>query len=347
MGKSEHQSSADSITNVKSAFNAGSLLKLIFSLSILSYVISRADWHEVWSSLESSRTEYQILFLCIISLTVFLSVIKWQVLLAAKGYNLPTRTLYVLYMLGQFYNQVLPTSVGGDVIRASKLKKRNIPLKISVSSIVVERLTGLSVLVILVLSSLVAYPQFREDTIFISAITICICAYLVLLVSILSPRSLKFAKSFLPRGPVLEKVFNKVENFRGQVAEYFLEFRAITLALLLSLLFHIGIMLNVALAVWSLGYEVPFWVFVLVVPFTQIISLLPISIHGIGLVEWTYTVTFAALGFSPTAGLAASLLIRARNIIWSSIGYLLFLRYERSSLRSDRQKTDELNTATC
>ena len=75
-------------------------------------------------------------FLCIV-----LSAVRWQVVLRALGLRERLGVLVPLYFAGQFVSNVLPTTIGGDVLRVSRLSRRNGEPETTFASVALERLT--------------------------------------------------------------------------------------------------------------------------------------------------------------------------------------------------------------
>src|SRR5262245_28436331 len=87
-----------------------------------------------------------------------LSAVRWQKVLEAMGLSARLPRLMNHYLAGQFVSNVLPTTIGGDVLRVSRLSKENGESPATFASVVLERLTGWLVLPLLTYIGFVVNP---------------------------------------------------------------------------------------------------------------------------------------------------------------------------------------------
>lgn len=95
-------------------------------------------------------------------LGVVLSAARWSAVLAALGQRPPFRRLVSLYFAGQFMGNVLPSTIGGDALRVSRLARETGDGPTIFASVVLERLTGWLVLPVITLVGLAVNPGLRE-----------------------------------------------------------------------------------------------------------------------------------------------------------------------------------------
>lgn len=308
----------------RSGSRVGLALRLGFSLLLLAYVLQCVDWSELRAHGQEIDLTFLALFIAITPVNVAISVLKWQQLLTVRGIRVSFGHLFSLYVQGQFYNSFLPSSVGGDVVRALRLTQEVGSPKVVLGSVVVERFTGLTVLVGMTVVALLWSAPLRENLLVLALSAGCVVAYLAILIALLDARAIALLKRMLIRVTFLEGILNKLERFQESLMQYRTCRGALFQSLLLSLLFYVGTILNVYLACRMLGRDVPLS-FSLTVPVVLLISILPVTINGMGLTEWAFMATFPLVGISPTTGLSVSVLIRVKLIVWSSFGYLVHL----------------------
>ncbi|MBA3303612.1 MAG: flippase-like domain-containing protein, partial [Acidimicrobiia bacterium] len=123
---------------------------------------------------------------------IVLSTLRWRQVLAALGLRARVRTLFSYYLAGLFVGNFLPSTIGGDVLRVSRLSAVNGDRPDTFASVVLERLTGWLVLPLLTLAAMALNPGLsRLGT--ASAVALALAGgTLVLLVGVLlaaaSPR---------------------------------------------------------------------------------------------------------------------------------------------------------------
>jgi uncharacterized membrane protein YbhN (UPF0104 family) len=93
---------------------------------------------------------------------IVLSALRWQKVLEALGLHSGLKRLLSLYLAGQFVSNVLPTTIGGDVLRVSRLARDTGESPGTFASVVLERLTGWLVLPLITITGFVVNPGLRH-----------------------------------------------------------------------------------------------------------------------------------------------------------------------------------------
>src|SRR4051794_30382726 len=92
-----------------------------------------------------------------------LSTVRWRTVVNALGQDVKLSHLFSHNLAGQFVSNVLPTTIGGDVLRVSRLSKENgESAEESFASVVLERLTGWLVLPLITLVGFLVNPGLRH-----------------------------------------------------------------------------------------------------------------------------------------------------------------------------------------
>lgn len=122
-------------------------------------------------------------------LGIVLSALRWQAVLNALGQRSGIRRLLSYYLAGQFVANVLPTTIGGDVLRVSRLSRETGESPTSFASVVLERLTGWLVLPVMTFAGLALNPGLRhlgratQTAVALSACTLVLLTLLILAVA--------------------------------------------------------------------------------------------------------------------------------------------------------------------
>lgn len=95
-------------------------------------------------------------------LGIVLSAARWSAVLAALGQHPSFRRLLSLYFAGQFMGNVLPSTIGGDALRVTRLSRENGETPTTFASVVLERLTGWVVLPVMTLAGFAVNPGLRD-----------------------------------------------------------------------------------------------------------------------------------------------------------------------------------------
>src|SRR4030042_2336590 len=120
-------------------------LRIIISISLIAYLVKTQlkDFSGIIAILKSSNKILLLLSLSTHIFGVWITTFRWRALLNTQGVKLSTATLSVTVLIGLFFSNFLPTTIGGDVFRTYDVsKKAKIPRGTSASIIMVERFSG-------------------------------------------------------------------------------------------------------------------------------------------------------------------------------------------------------------
>jgi len=124
-------------------------IRVLGSVALLAFLAWQTDWRHVKEAFDQLRIEFWLAAVGVYALTQVVSSVRWQILARPLGFERPWLHYLSFYFIGMFFNLVLPTSVGGDVVRAWYLdggSGRRMPAFVSVF---VDRLSGLLMLLAL------------------------------------------------------------------------------------------------------------------------------------------------------------------------------------------------------
>ena len=125
------------------------LLVLVVYLAGLFEESKRA---ELWQMLTNPNWLWLLICVIVGFLVNFSSALKWWMLANSGGLKVGLVRTWAYYLVGMFYNLILPTSVGGDFVRSYEMGKYTNNQAMSLATVFVERFTGVLVLLLLSLS---------------------------------------------------------------------------------------------------------------------------------------------------------------------------------------------------
>lgn len=230
------------------------------------------------------------------------SALKWQVLLRAAGVRAGYGLLFEAYVVGLFFNNFLPSNVGGDVARARIVGKSTGSSAIVAGSIIGERLLAGLALVATAVGALAVSPWLAGivgDA--VGAIGLAFVA-LTLGCAVPGPR----ARVVAWLGP---------DGKRGAVARAVIGLGAslgrpsvVATVFAWSLVFQALVIVVAWSGFRAVGADVPVDAVIALIPVISAVQLLPVSVGGLGVREGAYAVLFGACCGTPAAeSVAASL----------------------------------------
>ncbi len=303
-----------------------SLLRMAISLGLLAFLLAKVGVWETWESLQGANMGYLLAVLLLYLFSIVLRSYRWRIFLNAQGVQASLPKLTSLYLIGVFFNLVLPTGFGGDVVRVYEISQYGSRTASSITTVFMDRLSGFLALFAMATAALAFSYRIVPPEVGVTIIAIFLAA-LVGTGALFSRPLWRRLKGL----PLLSSLAQK-----ERVKELYLSAQIYSLApfvqaLSLSLAFNILLMIMNYLAALSFGVEITFWYFLLFIPIISFLLVLPISLSGLGVREGAYIYLFSQAGVPPSLALAISLSIYAVTVATGLIGALIYAveGYER------------------
>jgi uncharacterized membrane protein YbhN (UPF0104 family) len=293
---------------------------------LLGLVAWRLDWARVGDSFAELRVG---LWLAAVGLYIgaqLVSSVRWRMMARVLGLGGTTRQYVGWYYIGMFFNLCLPTSVGGDVVRAWYLARQPGPVPplgrttSAVVSVFADRLSGVCLLCALAVGAALCSPVPLPDWVAVCVAVIGGGLALGLIALPIARRLLAARPGLLPAG-----LRDKAERLLDATLIYARHGRVLVVTTFLSAFVQV---LN-AVLVWmtgvALGLEVPLTWYCVVVPLVVLLTLLPISLNGMGLRELGYVVLLLPAGVDESKAVTLAFLGFAVTVLSSLIGLGFYL----------------------
>lgn len=287
--------------NVIEKFNFKIAARMIISAGLLTWLSFIVDWEDmaqIWNEVEPDWILSAVVWIII---SMIISVKKWQLVLEAQDLRLSWQELWRAYWAGLFFNNFLPSSIGGDALRIWWIGKTAHDSPGAAASVITERILATAALALtgLTAAAFVSRPDSRALSLF--AILIIVSLGLLGLISwgVLPQR----AK--LSQGRIMSFLIGMADH--GKKLRY--KSGRLVVVGILSLAFQIAVVgvnycifrsLNInVLSLWDLLY---------IIPVISVASMLPLGINGYGLREGAYVVLLGGYGVPAGTAFSASLL---------------------------------------
>jgi hypothetical protein len=243
---------------------------------------------------------------------------RWHFILSAEAPSPGSATLLKIVFVGLFFNQVLPTGVGGDAVRAWRCSRVGISLGAAIRSILLDRACGYLVLVVLYAMALPKLlhilPDARERNAVLAVLAVALLGLLALVSLDRLPRPILRLRLMAPFAE-LSRAGRRLFTNPGQCSTV-LGLSVITIALTVLAFKFVGDAIGSRLSLGS-------WM--MVVPPVTLIQLLPVSLAGWGVREAALVVALGSFGVPAEAALAISVLLGLCSIVVGLPGGLIWL----------------------
>ena len=300
-------------------------IRAITSLSLIGYILYTTDLNALWQAARQATASLLLLAFLLHGVGYLLSAWRWRTLLQAQGHRVPTAFLVQSYLVATFFNHFLPTTIGGDVVRAHDTARHTgASLARTLGIVTVDRLTGLFTLFLLAcLAFLLGIKAFiQEPTI---QIGLGIMLLLFALIALLLHRRGIAAVERLLTTRITRQLGDRVRPFYQAVLAYKRQQRAIGRALAIALLLQINVVMHYYLLSLALRQGVSLGYFFLIVPILLVILQVVPSINGIGYRETGFILLLARSDVEPASALSLALFAFGMQVLLGLIGGMVFI----------------------
>jgi hypothetical protein len=308
----------------------GTLGKVAVSVGLLLFLLSRLDRAQLLSLVSRAQPIWLIAALSLYFLAILLGILKWYVLVRAQRLGASYSDLAAYTFIGLFLGNVLPSNIGGDIVRAVGLTRATPDAaEVAMMSVIVDRLLGLSayltaalvnvVLVALLLSDARSLETLEIAVVLAAGAFVCGCALFF------SRRVARRLAVCFEWGPLARFQANARRIYRA-IQSYRCDYGALAVNVVLSASIIVVATLGWYSIALALHLEIPLVYFFLFNPLIAFVLLLPISLNGLGPKEATTVFFFGLVGVPSESAFAMSLLFHGVVVLASLPGGIWWLR---------------------
>lgn len=301
-------------------------LRFLVSFGLLSALlwIMRNDIGNILDILKNSDKKFFILALCVSIPMTLLLAYRLKILMLGQKIRLPMKDIISLTYLGYFFNNFLPTAVGGDLAKAYYASKKTDNKLGSYAAVLTDRLCGVIAILFIALIGIVFMGgKLKEDRIAWAVAGMSFA--LILLAAVLLSKKDLAGNMEAARPGILGSILAKISKLRDAINLYRHSPRILTRAVLISLISQSGAILSVYFFILFLGGDIHLVKLFLIIPLVWSISMLP-SLNGLGVREGAF-VYFLKADIGTDMAFTVSLLWLSVIILYSIIGGVVNLFY--------------------
>lgn len=293
-------------------------LRILLGIAVVGFLVRQGSHSGVHIRLDARAVVGGLTAVAMLAVAMFLSALRWKLVLGRQSPS--TLTLWRYYLIGWFFSLFLPTSVGGDAVRAVAVGRSTASAGAALSSIVLERLLGVAALAFYLLLGCLAAPALIAGTLGGAQLN-------------LSPAKLAAAGAagvvVLAALGVVARRSRRLAAAVGDALRLWNQFRRSPLALSAALLVSLLVQ-AVYILVWyelalSFGLRVPFVAFLLFVPFVSLAAMVPVTLSGLGVREGAWALLLAPFGVAVGDAVGFSLAYYVSGLLLGLVGGLLFV----------------------
>ena len=300
------------------------LIKVSVSASLLYLLISAMDTDKLISTATSVGWSYIFSMLLILFVIQVIAIFRWWLVLK-RDVEVSPKMVGSLVFVGLFFNNFLPTIVGGDAVKGYYLYRHIDRGDVTFTSILVDRYSGFTALMFLALVALIpGYSLIAGTGVEVACIGI-IVLYFVLSLFLWVPFMHGWFVSILSKVGFYD--FNeKIDKVYKALMSYKKDSALIGKIFSLSVFIQAGAIISFAIIGYGLGINVSIWYYFLFVPVATVVAMVPLSLSGLGLREGAFVFLFSYAGADKEQVMVMSLMWFAGLAFVSMIGGFEYLR---------------------
>ncbi|MBI3940291.1 MAG: flippase-like domain-containing protein [Acidobacteria bacterium] len=307
------------------------LLARISLTALLLYLLFyfKIDWTEFRRILHQANFLWIGAAVGINYLSYFWSADRWKVILANFKIHAPFGKLTRLTFIGAFFSLFLPSMVGGDFFKAYYLARdQKQRLTTTLTSLILDRSAGFIALLVIA-TTFAALRSVSVQGIRVFPGMATLTSIFLLGNLIIFSRSVHRQLDAFLRRRGMTKSMNRLDA----VADGLKTLGGNPTAVIKLLLISFGVQCMVVLIFWSISLalrvNVPLLYFPVFVPLVTLITMIPLTINGLGLREWIIYILFSQVGVSREECISMGLLYYLVVVLTGLPGGLLYSLYKK------------------
>lgn len=272
----------------------------IIGLLLFAFLIYKAGIDNILNAFASINISLLIFAFLLNFIVIFLKSEKWRILVESQGFKYPKLKAFLTWIIGLAYGIVTP-SRSGELIKIFYLEKQlKMPKSKGLLSTITDRVMDLFSLIIVAFigsMGIITSIGYQLPIFILSFLASSIGGFLFFswvinnkktFKKILSPIN-RFSESFY------KKIINSYENLLSAYNIYIKNPKQLFYSLLLSIIAWFGVYIQGYIITEAFSLNLSIWQVLSVFPISTLVSILPISIAGLGTREATLTLLLPTL----------------------------------------------------
>ncbi len=298
-------------------------IKAAITLALIGWLLHRIDLAPMMARFGRLDAALTIAAVAVMMAQLLLTGWRWMTIAAIIGAPVERALALRLTLIGQFFNQTLPSAIGGDAVRAWLASREGVPLGKAISGVFADRLVALLLLVAIVGATLPAFYARVPDAGLRTAS-----------VALVAATALGVA-ALVAVGPWVAALLQR-HRWTRPLADLANDLRAVltaapesALVIVMAIVVHLGVIASVWLAARALALDVSLLDCLVLVPPIVLVTTLPISIAGWGVRESATVLGFGFIGVAAADALALSVVFGLVQIVIGLPGGIVWLAQKR------------------
>ena len=302
-------------------------VKLAVSIALLWLLFSRIDVGKLWANARQASLAWMTIALGLYALNVVASVWRWWLLLEAQDVDMSFQSLFASMSVALFFNNFLPSNIGGDVVRVADSAKVTRSKTLAATVVLADRTMGMMGLVLVAALGVTLVTSGGRTPLPIwpswlwAGFTSGMLVGALMLWKpggvgwILRPLLILHPEWVAGRIGSITATLQRFRNHVGAVATCF---AGAVCVQLLTVAFGWAV-------ARALGIHIGASDLAVVIPLAGVVQMVPISVNGFGVREATYSLYFTRIGLPIESAILLSLTTTALVMLYSLTGAAVYV----------------------
>ncbi len=296
------------------------------------FLLSQIDAAQLARITSEVRLDWVFLAFLFFLAGQLIHVARWQVILSASGFGVPFVRLLAVNLVGMFFSNFLPSSVGGDFFKAIYIADARSYGRVMTATILTRYIGMMSTLILGLMAMPFAADALRSQSWWPLCAALMAAASLAGVV-LLMPGVERRAVALLRWLRFPERLVGILDSLVEPLRAWRSEARTITWTAGLSVAFLIiGFTLVAYFCALSVNEDLPIPSIIVIAAISSVAIALPISVNGLGVAEGAWVYLFSLLGVAPEKGLLIALLFRGLMATQGILGGVVYLFLRRKKV---------------
>ncbi len=306
------------------------ILRIAVSVVLITLLLSRLDVRNMSSFL--ARADWWLVALTLVTVAMDRSLMagRWIYLLEGLGIHAPRVRVVKIFFLSTFFGSFLPTGIGGEAVRAVSFSRLSSKSVESVASVAMDRIMGMLSMLLIGLVALIVFYRIYPHPALLATVLALSLAAVAGLALLLSPSfHRRILSRIRPDGEdggeeaqsgwrgTVRRAIGAMERYRSQPG-------LLGIVLAMSVGVQVLRILQAYLLSEAMALNTALVYFFCFVPVILLITMLPISVSGLGTTNLAYVALFGSVGMDPDGAFVLSVLILALGVIGNLPGGFIY-----------------------
>jgi len=296
-------------------------VKVAVSAGLLYVLLSRTDLSRLWSNARRASVLWLAAAIALYLVMVLISGWRWKLLLDAQHVPVPFRRLVNSYLVATFFNNFLPSNIGGDVVRIKDTAAQAGSKTLATTIVLMDRGLGLlGLLAVAALGASVAGSMGGRSPVLASLLWLALAAGLAASAAVVV-RPGGVARLLYPLRLIHQEwVGERIGRLTGALTKFGGAPAALGACFLGAVFVQAVLVGFYAAIVRSMAIPVSPWHLAVIVPVSFIVQMAPVSLNGFGVREATFAYYFSQIGLPIESALVVSFMGAALIMLFSVSG---------------------------